>query len=99
MFLFLSIFLISADLAEVKLTGFVFRENLFPSDPGKIIHYFFIFYDVKVNFKTFIPGSRIFDNEDDILIFQECSKIQRRREIIFKKKYYETSTIYECVEK
>ena len=49
--------------------------------------------------KTFIPVSRIFDNEDDI--FQECSKIQRQRNLFKKQnqKYYEILTIYECVEK
>ena len=34
--------------------------------------------------KTFIPVSRVFDNEDDI--FQECSKIQRQWKLFKEKK-------------
>ena len=51
----------------------------------------FIFYDLIVNFVYIL-----------FHIFQECSKIQRQRNIILLKqnqKYYEILTIYECVKK
>ena len=52
--------------------------------------------------KTFIPVSRIFDNEDDIFIFSRNVQKSSASENYFKKqnqKYYEILTIYECVEK
>ena len=52
--------------------------------------------------KTFIPVSRIFDNEDDIFIFPRNARKSNASENYLKKqnpKYYEILTIYECVEK
>ena len=52
--------------------------------------------------KTFIPVSKIFDNEDDIFIISRNVRKSSASENYFKKqnqKYYEISTIYECVEK
>ena len=51
--------------------------------------------------KTFIPVSKIFDNEDDIFILSRNVRKSSANKIIFKKnqKYYEILTIYECVEK
>ena len=43
--------------------------------------------------KTLIPVARIFDNEDDILIFSRNVRKSSEK----KSKYYEILTIYECV--
>ena len=51
--------------------------------------------------KTFIPVSRIFDNEDDIFIFSRNVRKSNASENYLKKnqKYYEISIIYEHIEK
>ena len=52
--------------------------------------------------KTFIPVSKIFDNEDDIFILSRNVRKSSASENYLKKqnqKYYELLTIYECVKK
>ena len=51
--------------------------------------------------ETFIPASRIFDNEDNIFIFSRNVRKFSASENNLKKnqKYYEILTIYEWVEK
>ena len=54
---------------------------------------------MRVTFETFIPVSRIFDNEDDIFpgMFENPAPAKY---YFWKKniKYYEILTLYECVE-
>ena len=58
---------------------------------------------IELLLNTFIPLSRIFDNEDDSFIFSRNVRKPRASEYYLKKKhnqkYYEILTIYECVEK
>ena len=52
--------------------------------------------------KMFNPISRIFDNEDNILIFSRNVRKPSASEILIKKpnqKYCEILSTYECVEK
>ena len=56
---------------------------------------FLIFYDLKTFLRTFIPVSRISDNEDDIFIFSRNVQKSNSSEILF----FFKSKIYECVEK
>ena len=56
-----------------------------------------IFYDRELLQKTFIPVSRIFDNKDENpapVVITSC----KRNSDNFFFKYYETSTLDECIE-
>ena len=56
----------------------------------------------ELRLKTFIPVSRIFDNEDDVFIFSRNVRKSSASENYLKKqnqKYYEILTKYECVVK
>ena len=64
-------------------TSIIFRRIRIYIDISK---YFFIFHDLKVTLKTFIPVSRIFDNEDDIFIFLRNVRKSSASKILFKKR-------------